>query len=110
MANLDWLTETVNTKGRPCPMMKKKCPGSRERCAFWLEFSVQNASGESTIRRGCLFAWQYVMANEVVVETVRTQATVDKAATELRGASVAARGFFEAAAAIAQRRDAALTS
>ena len=110
MADLEWLTETVNTKGRPCPVMKKKCPGTRDGCAFWLEFSVQNAENASTIRRGCLYAWQYVMANEAVAETVRTQATLDKAATELRAATEAARGFFQAASIVARRREEALGS
>lgn len=95
--DLEWLTKTVDTSKRPCPLIRKKCPGTRSGCAFWLEFSVQNATGSSVIRSGCLFAWQYVMANENVVETVRTQATFDKTATELRGVTVAARGAFEAA-------------
>lgn len=106
MANLDWLTETVNTKGRPCPVMRKKCPGTHEGCAFWLEFSVQNSANGSAIRRGCLYAWQYVMANETVSETIRTQATLDKAATELRAATEAARGFFQAAAVVIRKREA----
>ena len=108
MADLEWLTNTVNTKGRPCPLQHVPCPGTHDGCAFWLEFSVHNAKQESAIRRGCLYAWQYVMANEVVVETVRTQATLDKAATELRAATASARGFFEAAALIAARRQEAL--
>lgn len=108
MADLEWLTETINTKGRPCPILKEPCQGSREHCAFWLEFAVQNSQGGSAIRRGCLYAWHYVMANEAVVEAVRTQATLDKAATEMRAMTVAARGFFEAAALIAAKRQEAL--
>ena len=106
MADLDWLTETVNTKGRPCPLMKKPCPGSHEGCAFWLEFSVQSSTNGSTIRRGCLYAWHYVMANEAVAETIKTHATLDKASNELRAATEAARGFFQAASIVAQRREA----
>jgi hypothetical protein len=49
---------------------------------------------------------QYVMANEAVSEAIRTQATLDKAATELRAATEAAWGFFQAAAIVVRKREA----
>ena len=72
----------VETAGRPCPLMRMKCPGSRQKCAFWIDEVLKNtANGADDLVSGCLVAFQYVIGHEIVLESVRAQAGMDKAAT-----------------------------
>lgn len=86
MANLDWIKRTVNTAGRPCPIrLSDKCPGERAGCAFWIAENVESGA-QHDIVEGCLIAWQYVVANAQMVESIRTQATVQQAGDTIRRA------------------------
>lgn len=87
MADINWMKRTVNTAGRPCPLLfADKCPGTAAGCAFWLDEHVRNATGDSEPMAGCLFVWQYVIAHETVLESVRTQASLNQTATTVREA------------------------
>ena len=82
MADLKWIQRVVDTAGRPCPLMKMKCPGTRQKCAFWVDEVLKNAAtGADDLQSGCLMAWQYVIGHEIMLESVRTQAGMDKVAT-----------------------------
>ena len=96
MADRAWISRIVNTKGRPCPLAKRRCPGHEAGCAFWVRETLTDAATRGTdTQDGCLLAWQYVMGHEVVVECVRTQAGLDKTATVLREAGTDVRMALE---------------
>lgn len=79
MAGINWIKKTVTTVGRPCPMrLGERCPGERSGCAFWISEECSSGTERETIE-GCLFAFQYVMGHEHVVEMTRTQATLQQA-------------------------------
>jgi hypothetical protein len=76
--NQVWLNRVVNTSGRPCPILKKKCPGSEAKCAFWITEQISNGLSQD-IQAGCLFAFQYVVANSTQIEAIRLNSGFDKA-------------------------------
>ena len=91
MANVDWIAQTVNTKGRPCPVrLADPCPGTRDGCAWWVEEIVTNEAGKTRAISGCLMAWQYVMGHEVTNECKRTQAALGQAATAVHAVTMLA--------------------
>lgn len=82
MADRKWIERVVDTRGRLCPYISKKCIG--DRCTFWLKELVTDLSGSSSpdLIEGCLVGFQYVMLNEVTVENRRLAAGIDKASTQ----------------------------
>ena len=86
MASLDRLRTLVNTAQRPCPKwLGEKCPGERSGCVFWIIEDVESGP-QHVIVEGCMFMFQYVMANESVLESIRTQATLQQAGETVRRA------------------------
>lgn len=86
MADWDWTKRTVDTAGRPCPhRLGERCPGERSGCAFWIDEVLESAGQHRTLS-GCLFAFNYVMNHQVVLESVRTQASINQAATSTKRA------------------------
>lgn len=86
MASLNWIKKIVTTTGRPCPMrLGAKCPGERSGCAFWIAEECASGAERDTVE-GCLFAFQYVMGHENLVEMTRTQATLQQAGNTIVGA------------------------
>ena len=86
MADFDWIKKTVNTEGRPCPhRLGERCPGERSGCAFWIDEVLESAGQHRTLS-GCLHAFAYIMNHEVVLESVRTQAAINQAATSTKRA------------------------
>jgi len=86
MADKFWIARIVNTEGCECPLRARMCPGQRKGkhgCAFWVDEVVRNDTGLSEPLSGCLFAFQYVMGHEIVLESVRSQATVQQASQRL---------------------------
>ena len=63
------------TKGRYCPKMGKKCPGTEDKCAFWRtqEVTIKN---EKHLIQNCLFVLQFETAYQGVAEEIRTQQTI----------------------------------
>lgn len=84
--NKSWMTRIVNTAGRPCPLMQKKCPGSEKGCSFWIVEQITDGIAED-IQAGCLLAFEYVIANATRLESVRTQATMDKVSNSITNAA-----------------------
>ena len=83
MAAKDWIERTVDTTGRPCPLRQIPCPGTRKECAFWLdEILAQGAT--TALQGGCAVLYQYTLLHEVVLESVRTQASINTATTEIQ--------------------------
>lgn len=87
MSNRDWISRLVNTEGRPCPLMHKKCPGTEKGCAFWVIETIECGT-QRDILSGCLHAWQYVTAQGIQLESIRVQAGIDKMANEARNIAV----------------------
>jgi hypothetical protein len=88
MATKEWIIAQVSTKGRPCPLLGKRCPGCRDGCAFWVDETIRDGVEVAAVG-GCLFAWQYVQANEATLEAIRTQATLQQAGNTVREAVAA---------------------
>ncbi len=87
MASVEWIRRTVETQGRPCPYRmplapaQRKCPGTREGCAFWVEEVLsRDGSRDVLVQPGCLIAYQMVQAHEEVLESQRAQAAVNEMA------------------------------
>jgi hypothetical protein len=102
MATLDWIAKTVDTAGRPCPVrLAEACPGNRQQCAWWLdEVLEKGATGaETAVQGGCGLLWLYAIQHEVRSEAIRTQAGLDKTATEVRQAGQAVRQAAQGVAA-----------
>lgn len=86
LANLDRLKRLVETAGRPCPMrLGDRCPGERSGCAFWITETIESGA-QHEIVEGCMFMFQYLMGHEQVLESVRTQATLQQAGETVRKA------------------------
>lgn len=78
MADLEWIKRTVNTLSRKCPLLGRTCIGNA--CAWWLSEDVRQGSETHTVRvGGCAVMFDYAMHHEVVLETVRVRADIDKA-------------------------------
>lgn len=63
------------TKGRPCPMMGKKCPGTHEGCSFWRTQEVTIGNDQRVISN-CLFVLEFEIQYQGVAEQIRTKATI----------------------------------
>lgn len=84
--DLVWLKQTVDTKGRACPLqLAENCPGTRAGCAFWLEDIVMNDLKMSTRVDGCMYAFQYVTLVGILGDQMRFAKELDKVATEIAG-------------------------
>lgn len=83
---IDWIRRTVDTSGRPCPLrLAERCPGERSGCAFWVTQTLESGAQRELVE-GCLFTFQFVQMNALTLESVRTQAGIDKAANTVRQA------------------------
>lgn len=83
---IDWIRQTVNTAGRPCPLrLAERCPGERSGCAFWVTQTLESGAQRELVE-GCMFTFQFVQLNALTLESVRTQAGIDKAAETMRKA------------------------
>jgi len=79
MPDLEWVKKTVDTARRPCPLrLAERCPGERSGCAFWIVEQLVSGA-QHAIVEGCMFAFQYVQSHEILLENVRTQATLQQA-------------------------------
>ena len=85
MANRDWIKRIVNTEGRMCPLLDRTC--ITHQCAFWITETLRDGA-DVDMQAGCLLGFQYVMGHEIVVESVRAQATADKMALQVRDAGL----------------------
>ena len=74
------------TKGRPCPKAGKRCPGTVERCAFWRRQEVER-DGKAVLIENCLFVLQFELETGARQEHIRTQACIDKVASEIANGS-----------------------
>lgn len=103
---------TLNAPGietmerRQCPFLGKRCLGAK--CALWMHYAREDGK----VFEACTFVLGTLLQQQAVVEQIRTQAGVDKMATETReaGARVAAaasetvRGVVAGIAHAASRR------
>lgn len=85
MANRDWIARIVNTESRLCPLLDRRC--LTHQCAFWITETLRDGA-DVEVQAGCLLAFQYVMGHEIVLESMRAQATADKMATQVRDAGM----------------------
>ena len=71
-----------STKGRPCPIMHKECPGTIEGCAHWRveEVVIEN---KPRMIQNCMYVLEYELARQAVVEQIRTAATVHHGTNQL---------------------------
>src|SRR5918999_6571194 len=67
---------------RFCPFIARKCVG--DACMLWgIESFRETLTGTERTEPGCLIVFQYQISRHGVVEQIRTQAGIDKVATEL---------------------------
>jgi hypothetical protein len=83
MSARTWIEKTVDTTGRPCPYRDGiPCPGTRKECAFWLDEIIGDGA-KTELQGGCAVLYQYTLLHEVVQESVRTQAAMNTATSEI---------------------------
>lgn len=82
-----------STKGRPCPLMGKKCPGSPDGCAFWRTQEVK-IDDRPRLIQNCLFVLQFEATYQNVAEEIRIQNSIQHFNNQV----------YETASALAQGR------
>ena len=83
---------------RLCPFLQKPCVGAQ--CALWMRYD--RADGHTF--EACTFVLSTVLQEQGVVEQIRTQASMDKTATEIQaGFHTGARTLVALATAASRR-------